>query len=42
MWDRLPLVGSVDSGKLYTNPDPNTGVVQVERLHFGLQAEAMW
>jgi hypothetical protein len=42
MWDQAAAGSSVDSGKLYTYPDPNTGVYKLSGSTAGLQAEAIW
>jgi maltoporin len=42
MWNKAAAIATVDSGKLYTTPDPNTGVYKLSGSIAGLQAEAMW
>ncbi len=41
-WDKAAAGATVDSGRLYTNPDPNTGVYTLSGKIAGLQGEAMW
>jgi maltoporin len=41
-WDKAAGGATVDSGRLYTNPDPNTGAYTLSGKIFGLQGEAMW
>ena len=41
-WSQAAAGATVDSGRLYTNPDPITGVYTLSGMTFGLQAEAMW
>ncbi len=42
VWDKNAAIATVDSGRLYTDPDPNTGVFKLSGTTAGLQAEAMW
>jgi maltoporin len=42
VWNTNAAIATVDSGKLYTTPDPNTGVFKLSGSIAGLQAEAMW
>jgi maltoporin len=41
-WDQAAGAATVDSGRLYTNPDPNTGAYTLSGMIYGMQAEAMW
>jgi maltoporin len=41
-WSQAAATANVDSGMLYTNPDPITGAYKLSGSIVGLQAEAMW
>ena len=41
-WDKAAAIATVDSGMLYTNPDPVTGAYTLSGAIFGLQAETWW
>jgi maltoporin len=41
-WSQAAATATVDSGQVYTNPDPNTGAYKLSGSIIGLQAEAMW
>jgi maltoporin len=41
-WNVPAAIATVDSGQLYTNPDPVTGVYTLSGAIFGLQAETWW
>ena len=42
VWDKNAATANVDSGQVYTNPDPDTGVFKLSGSTLGLQAEAIW
>jgi len=43
VWNKeAPITGSVDSGNMYKNADPDTGVYTLSGTSLGLQAEVMW
>jgi maltoporin len=43
VWNKAaPIAGSVDSGNIYKNADPETGVYTLSGSTLGLQAEVMW
>jgi maltoporin len=44
VWDKAAAGSTVDSGRVYTNPIPDTdpAVYKLSGTTFGLQAEAMW
>jgi maltoporin len=42
VWSQAAATATVDSGRLYTDPDPVTGRYKLSGSTFGIQTEAIW